>query len=256
MKKLMTGLALTIGVCSSAFAATAPVKPTIVLVHGAFADSSSWNGVTQILRKDGYTVIAAANPLRSLSNDARSVTDLLNSIKNPVVLVGHSYGGPVITEAAKGNSKVKSLVFVAAIAPEKGESVHDVLGKFPGSNLPGNLAPPVELSDGNKDLYIVQDRFHDQVAADVPRAGTDLAASNQRPITAAALNDPATEATWKHIPSWFVYGDKDKAIPPAALAASAERAHSKKTIVVKGASHAVMISNPKIVAQLIEKAAE
>ena len=255
MNKFFPCLALAMAVCSSAFAATAG-KPTIVLIHGAFADSSSWNGVTQILHKDGYDVVAVANPLRGLANDSQSVVDLIHSIKHPVVLVGHSYGGPVITEAAKGNPDVKALVFVSAVAPEKGESVHDILGRFPGSTLPAALAPPVELADGKKDLYIQQDKFHDQIAADVPDAATRLAAIAQRPITTAALSDAATEATWKNLPSWFVYGDADKAIPPKALAFMAERAHSKQTVVVKGASHAVMVSNPQAVASLIEKAAQ
>ncbi|NWC75747.1 alpha/beta hydrolase [Pseudomonas sp. P7759] len=256
MKTFFPGLALALAICSSAFAATSDTKPTIVLIHGAFADSSSWNGVTQILHKDGYDVIAAANPLRGLANDSRSVVELIRTLKHPVVLVGHSYGGPVITEAAKGNSNVKGLVFVSAVAPEKGESVHDIMARFPGSTLPASLEKPVELSDGNKDLYIQQDKFHDQIAADLPEAATRLAAIAQRPITAAALSDAATEATWKTLPSWFVFGDADKAIPPAALAFMAERAHSKQTVVVKGASHAVMISNPQVVADLIEKAAQ
>ncbi len=139
--------------------------------------------MTQILHKDGYDVIAAANPLRGLANDSRSVVELIRTLKHPVVLVGHSYGGPVITEAAKGNSNVKGLVFVSAVAPEKGESVHDIMTRFPGSTLPASLEKPVELSDGNKDLYIQQDKFHDQVAADLPEAATRLAAIAQRPIT-------------------------------------------------------------------------
>ncbi|TFH80788.1 alpha/beta fold hydrolase [Pseudomonas kribbensis] len=254
MNKLFAGLALAAAM-AGATSAMAAEKPTVVLVHGAFADSSSWNGVVRILEKDGYPVIAAANPLRTLKGDAQSVVDVLAGIKSPVVLVGHSYGGPVISEAAYGNTNVKALVYVAALAPEAGETVAGLAGKFPGSTLGPTLAPPVALKDGGKDLYIQQDKFHDQFAADVPNADAKLMAATQRPVTEAALNEAASEPAWKSIPSWFVYGDKDKNIPPQAMAFMAERAHAKKTVVVKGASHVVMVSNPKAVASLIESAA-
>ncbi|WP_367253707.1 alpha/beta fold hydrolase [Pseudomonas sp. stari2] len=254
MNKLFAGLALAAAM-AGATSAMAAEKPTVVLVHGAFADSSSWNGVVKILEKDGYPVIATANPLRTLKGDAQSVADVLAGIKSPVVLVGHSYGGPVISEAAYGNANVKALVYVAALAPEAGETVAGLAGKFPGSTLGPTLAPPVALKDGGKDLYIQQDKFHDQFAADVPNADAKLMAATQRPVTEAALNEAASEPAWKSIPSWFVYGDKDKNIPPQAMAFMAERAHAKKTVVVKGASHVVMVSNPKAVASLIESAA-
>ncbi|MFJ3524269.1 alpha/beta fold hydrolase [Pseudomonas sp. NPDC090203] len=256
MKKILAGLAFAAVVSSSAFASAADVKPTVVLVHGAFADSSSWNGVVKVLQKDGYTVVSAANPLRSVATDAQYVAGIVKSIKTPVVLVGHSYGGPVISEAAKGAANVKGLVYVAAFAPEKGETAAELSGRFPGGTLASALAAPVELADGGKDLYIQQDKFHDQFAADVPDAQARLMAAAQRPVTVAALNEAATDPAWKDIPSWFVYGDKDKNIPPQALAFMAERAHSKQTVVVKGGSHVVMISNPKAVADLIEKASK
>lgn len=255
MNKLFAGLALAAAMASANAALAAPVKPTIVLVHGAFADSSSWNGVVKILEKDGYPVIAAANPLRTLKGDAQSVADVLASIKSPVVLVGHSYGGPVISEAAYGNANVKALVYVAALAPEAGESTAALAGRYPGSTLGPTLAPPVALTGGGNDLYIRQDKFHDQFAADVSNADAKLMAAAQRPVTEAALNEASSEPAWKTIPSWFVYGDKDKNIPPQAQALMAERAHSKQTVVVKGASHVVMVSNPKTVANLIEAAA-
>ncbi|MBC3234287.1 MULTISPECIES: alpha/beta fold hydrolase [Pseudomonas] len=255
MKKLLTGLTLVAAMISAASAFSATVKPTIVLVHGAFADSSSWNGVVGILEKDGYPVIAASNPLRTLKGDAQSVADVLATIKTPIVLVGHSYGGPVISEAAYGNPNVKALVFVAAIAPEAGESTADLAGRFPGNTLGPTLAPPVPLADGGKDLYIQQDKFHDQFAADVSNAEAKLMAATQRPVTVAALNEASSQPAWKTIPSWFVYGDKDKNIPAQAQAYMAERAHAKKVVVVKGASHVVMVSNPKTVASLIESAA-
>ncbi|WP_282382849.1 MULTISPECIES: alpha/beta hydrolase [unclassified Pseudomonas] len=255
MNKVFATLALTAAMFGATAAFAAPVKPTVVLVHGAFADSSSWNGVVKILEKDGYPVIAAANPLRSVKSDAQSVADVLASVKNPVVLVGHSYGGPVISEAAYGNANVKALVYVAAFAPEKGETAAELSGRFPGSTLGPTLSAPVELADGGKDLYIQQDKFHDQFAADVSPADAKLMAATQRPVTVAALNEAATEPAWKTVPSYFVYGDQDKNIPAQALAFMAERAHSKQTVVVKGASHVVMVSNPKAVASLIETAA-
>ncbi|MCV2223841.1 MULTISPECIES: alpha/beta fold hydrolase [Pseudomonas] len=255
MNKVFATLALTAAMFGATAAFAAPVKPTVVLVHGAFADSSSWNGVVKILEKDGYPVIAAANPLRSVKGDAQSVADVLASVKTPVVLVGHSYGGPVISEAAYGNSNVKALVYVAAFAPEKGETAAELSGRFPGSTLGPTLSAPVELADGGKDLYIQQDKFHEQFAADVSLADAKLMAATQRPVTVAALNEAATEPAWKTVPSYFVYGDQDKNIPAQALAFMAERAHSKQTVVVKGASHVVMVSNPKAVASLIETAA-
>lgn len=256
MKKILSGLAFATAFAATGFANAADVKPTVVLVHGAFADSSSWNGVVKILEKDGYPVIAAANPLRGVSSDAQSVASIVKNIKTPVVLVGHSYGGAVISEAAYGNQNVKGLVYVAAFTPETGETAAELSGRFPGGTLASALSAPVELADGGKDLYIQQDKFHDQFAADVPEAEARLMAAGQRPITVAALNEAATDPAWKTIPSWFVYGDKDKNIPPQAMAFMAERAHAKQTVVVKGASHVVMVSNPKVVANLIEKAAQ
>lgn len=241
---------------TQAFIDAATPKPTVVLVHGAFADASSWNGVIKILEKDGYPVVAVANPLRSVMSDAVYVSDILASIKTPVVLVGHSYGGSVISEAANNNNNVKALVYVAAFAPEAGETAAGLSSKFPGSTLDSTLAAPVALSAGGNDLYIQQDKFPDQFAADVPEADARLMAVTQRPITEAALNEASTDPAWKTIPSYFVYGDKDKNIPPQAHAFMADRAHAKETIVVKGASHVVMVSHPKTVAKLIEDAAE
>lgn len=251
--KILTAIAATAAVLTGSMAASQPTKPTILLVHGAFADASSWNGVISILKKDGYDVVAVANPLRGVKNDARYVDDIANGIKQPVVLVGHSYGGSVISEAQASN--VKALVYVAAFAPDVGESAAALSVKFPGSTLGAALAPPVTLADGAKDLYIQQSRFHDQFAADVSAAQAASMAAGQRPITEAALNEAADAAAWKTIPSWFVYGNEDKNIPPQALQFMAERAKSKYTEVVRGGSHVVMTSNPKAVAKVIERAA-
>lgn len=250
-----TAITLALGACLVSSFASAAERPTIVLVHGAFAESSSWKGVVRILQADGYSVVAAANPLRSVKGDAAYVSSIVASIKAPVVLVGHSYGGLVISEAAKGHENVTSLVYVAAFAPDTGETALALSGKFPGSTLGPTLAPPVTLSDGGKDLYIQQDKFPEQFAADVVKKEALVMAATQRPIAEAALNEPAGEPAWKKTPAWFVYGDKDKNIPPQALGFMAERAHSKQTVVVKGASHVVMISHPREVAEIIEKAA-
>jgi pimeloyl-ACP methyl ester carboxylesterase len=236
--------------------ALAADKPTVILVHGAFADSSSWNGVIGRLRKDGYTVVAAANPLRSVKSDAAYVADLVANIKTPVVLVGHSYGGSVISEAAEGHDNVKALVYVSAFSPAAGETAAGLSGKFPGSTLDASLAPPVPLSSGGNDLYVQQAKFPVQFAADVPANEAELMAAEQRPVTAAALNEAETAPAWAHVPSWHIYGDADKNIPPEVLAFMAKRAQSKKTIVVKGASHVVMVSHSQEVATLIEAAAK
>jgi len=254
MKKLLASIAL-VAVAASASAQTNETKPTIVLVHGAFADASSWNGVIRILERDGYGVVAVANPLRSVRGDAAYVGDVLAKIPTPVVLVGHSYGGSVISEAANGRPNVKALVYVAAFAPEAGETAAQLSGKFPGSTLAPTLAPPVPLAGGGNDLYIQQDKFPAQFAADLPQAEARLMAAGQRPITEAALNEPSTNGAWKIIPSWFVYGDADRNIPPSVSAFMAERAHARQTVTIKGASHVVMVSHPDAVAALIEKAA-
>lgn len=255
----MLKLAATVVIATALLSGTAiaqPVKPTIVLVHGAFADSSSWNGVIINLQKDGYKTVAVANPLRSVSNDARLVSDVVGSIEGPVVLVGHSYGGQIISNAANGHDNIRSLVYVAAFAPDSGESASDLAGKFPGGTLGEALAAPVKLTDGGVDLYIDQTKFRDQFAHDVAPEASVLMAVGQRPITEAALTDKSGEPAWKTLPSYFVYGDSDKNIPAKALAFMAERAGSRRTVVVEGASHVVMVSHPKVVTDMIEEAAE
>jgi pimeloyl-ACP methyl ester carboxylesterase len=177
-----------------------------------------------------------------------------NRLKDPSC-VGHSYAGSVIANAANGNDNVKGLVFVAGFAPEAGESAIDLSGRFPGSTLGPALAPSVVLSDGSKDSYIDQSKFQAQFAADVPEAEAVKMAATQRPVTEAALAEPAGQPAWKTVPSWFIYGSLDKNIPAAVHAFMAKRAGAKETIEVKGASHVVMISHPREVAALIEQAA-
>lgn len=255
MKKVIATVVAAGALLGSSLADAANEKPVIVLVHGAFADASSWNGVIDILEADGYAVVAAANPLRSVRGDADYVGEIVGSIAAPVVLVGHSYGGLVISEAANGHPNVRSLVYVAAFAPDAGETGLGLSGKFPGSTLGATLAPPVPLPDGGSDLYIQQDKFPAQFAADVATAQARLMAATQRPIAQAALSEPALEPAWKHLPAWFVYGDGDLNIPPQAQAFMAQRARSRETQVVAGASHVVMVSHPATVAKIIETAA-
>ncbi|MET7304488.1 alpha/beta hydrolase [Embleya sp. NPDC005575] len=231
------------------------MKPTIVLVHGAFAESSSWNGVIEHLLSAGHPVIAAPNPLRSLSGDAAVVSALLSGIDGPVVLVGHSYGGAVASNAAVGHDNVKALVFVAAFAPERGESIFDLSGKFPGSTL-GDTLNEVPLADGSVDLYIRQDEFHQQFTADVPAENAALAAATQRPLNTTALNEASGEPAWKTVPSWFIYPGLDHNIPVEAHRFMAERAGSRRSVELPDASHALPSSEPAAVADIILAAAE
>jgi pimeloyl-ACP methyl ester carboxylesterase len=230
------------------------MKPTIVLVHGAFAESASWNEVTQRLLTDGYPVIAAPNPLRSLSGDAAVVSSILATIDGPVVLIGHSYGGAVMSNAAVGHDHVKALVFVAAFAPEAGESIGELSGKFPGGTL-GDTLKEVPLPDGTVDLYIRQDRYHQQFIADVPAVRAALDAVAQRPLNTTALNEGSGEPAWKTVPSWFVYPELDYNIPLEAHRFMAERAGARERVELPGASHAIPASEPAAVAGVILQAA-
>jgi pimeloyl-ACP methyl ester carboxylesterase len=208
------------------------------------------------LQQDGYRIIAAANPLRSLASDGDYVARLVKSIPGPVVLVGHSYGGEVITVAAVGATNVKALVFVAGLAPETGESAASLGDRFPTGTLGQTLTKPVSQENGAGDVYIDQEKYWAQFAADVPKAAAMQMAATQRPITAEALAEPsAAPASWKTIPSWFIYGSLDKNIPATLHAFMAKRAAAKEAIEIKGSSHVVMVSHPHAVAQMIRRAA-
>ena len=250
---LSTSLAIaTILLSSTAFAAS---KPTVVLVHGAFAESSSWEGVASKLIKEGYPVVAVANPLRGLQFDSEYVATIVKSIQGPIVLVGHSYGGSVITDVPVKGTNVKALVFVAGLAPENGESAASLGKQFPTGTLGEALAPPLVQPDGKHDLYIVPEKFWKQFAADVPEAKAALMSATQRPVTAEALNDPSGDPSWKELPSHFIYGTADKNIPADLHAFMAKRAKAKETVVVRDASHVVMITHPDLVSEMIERAA-
>jgi pimeloyl-ACP methyl ester carboxylesterase len=228
-------------------------QPTIVLVHGAFAESASWNDLIRRLQDQGYTAIAAANPLRSVAGDAESVASIFEAVEGPIVLVGHSYGGSVISSAARDNQDLKALVYVAGFAPEEGENALELSGRFPGSTL-GEALWPVPLSDGSTDLYIRQEEYHQQFAHDVPAEQTALMAATQRPVRDVALNEASGPPAWKSIPSWFVFGELDKNIPAALHRFMAERAGAREIVEIEGASHAVGVSHPEEVADMILRA--
>jgi pimeloyl-ACP methyl ester carboxylesterase len=229
------------------------MKPTIVLVHGAFAESASWDGVIDPLLEAGHPVIAAANPLRDLAADAASVGDLVRSIEGPVVLVAHSYGGAVISNVPADAGQITGLVYVAGFAPDAGESCFQLAGMFPGSTL-GDAVRPVPRSDGTTDLYIIQDRFHDQFCADVPAPQAARMAATQRPATQEALTASSGEPLWRELPSSFVIAEEDRNIPAELQRFMAERAGAQRTIEIPGASHAVAVSQPQATADLILEA--
>ncbi|MFE7811307.1 alpha/beta fold hydrolase [Streptomyces sp. NPDC057433] len=238
-------------------------KPTIVLVHGAWADASCWNEVMRSLQAQGYPVVAASNPLRSLSGDADYLADRLKSIKGPVVLVGHSYGGAVITNAAAGNPNVRSLVYVAGFAPDQGETVLELIARHPGSHLtddPGAPVPTaldaVPLGGGPEetDLYIKPDAFSDVFLSDrLDAARANAMAASQRPANAATSGQPSKGAAWKTIPSWSLVATDDRTIGTENLRFMAERAGS--TTVEVDAPHAVPETNPDDVTDLVLQAA-
>ena len=225
---------------------------TVVLVHGAFAENSSWTAVIERLTQNGVRAYAASNPLRSVSADARYVSDLVRSIDGPVVLVGHAYGGSVITEATAVLSNVEALVYVSAFAPDTGESAAQLTNLHPGSTLDGSVVE-TPLSSGDIDIRIRPEHFRRQFCADVDDSTAITMAATQRAISRRAMNEVLTASTpgWRRIPSWFVYGTADRNIPEPTLAFFAERARSRGTTRVDGASHALAVSQPEAVAQSV-----
>ncbi|MFR9778449.1 alpha/beta fold hydrolase [Micromonospora sp. MS34] len=245
----------------SAAAATGRVvadqPPTVLLVHGVFAGSSSWNGVIPLLQRSGYPVLAAANPLRDLAGDSAYVSSIIDTIPGPVILVGHSYGGAVITNAAREHDNVKALVYVAAFAPDAGESPLALTDKFPGSQLSSALITrPFPLPDGSTgyDGYVDPARFHEVFAADLTRSTAALMAVTQRPGSVGGLAGLSGAPAWKNLPSWYVIPAADQVIPPAAQRYMAQRAGSR-VVEVRDASHVVMLSRPETVLRQIEAAA-
>jgi pimeloyl-ACP methyl ester carboxylesterase len=250
---------------ANAAATTAPagksgskVKPTIVLVHGGYADSSCWNGTLQHLQGEGYTTICGSNPLRGIPTDAPYIGSLLDSIRGPVVLVAHSMGGTVITNAAAGKRNVKALVYIAAFVPDVGETQGDLINKFPGSEvLPVSVPVPYTKADGTTgtDLYLSPDG-QAAFAADISTGAFRLLQATQRPFDADSFIYPTQDAAWRTIPSWGLVAGRDKAIPPACERFMYRRAEFRKVVEVPTSSHVAMISHPQIVADLIKDAAK
>ena len=225
-------------------------QPTIVLVHGAWADASSWNAVATPLQDQGFTVLAPQNLLRGVEPDAAYVASFLaQRTTGPVVLVGHSYGGFVITNAGTGGGDVKALVYVDAFVPEVGETTFDILGPsgsalaVPDPTTVFDLAGYPGAPEGDVEAFLKPDTVHQSFAQDLPEADRRLIAAGQRPITLSANTTPSKNAAWKTLPSWVVVGTEDKVIPPGAQRSMAERAGA--TITEVSASHVSMISQPQ-----------
>src|SRR5262245_48039157 len=232
------------------------MRPTIVLVHGAFAESASWDRVIDPLVAEGHRVIAAANPLRSLAGDAAAVSDVVRTIEGPVVLAAHSYGGAVISNVDADAGEIIGLVYVNGFAPDAGENCFQLAAMFPGSKLGETTVQPVPRSDGTTDLYVARDPFHDIFCQDVPAPEAALMATTQRPATQEALTEPSGDhPLWRVVPSWFLTGEKDHIIPAELQRFMAERAGARRTIEIPGASHAINVSHPEATAQLILEAA-
>src|SRR6201991_173516 len=233
-------------------------RPTVVLVHGAWADASSWAGEVKSLQASGYTVRAIANPVQDLTTDSETVADFLKTVDGPIVLVGHSYGGSVITNAAAGNPNVKALVYVDAAAPDVGETN----GSFSGADSFLKQRPEPELFDqvpypgapaGAMDLYLKEDIFVTNFANDLPKETAQQLWASQRAASTAAFDTPSQAAAWKTIPSWYLISTGDQIITPTSERAMAQRAHSTVT-EFNGGSHPTLISHPDAVTAVIQSA--
>lgn len=231
-------------------------NPTVVLVHGAFADASGYAGIIRELQTRGVEVRAPANPLRSLAFDADAVARYTNSLDGPVILVGHSYGGAVISQAAPAVSNAIALVYLSAFAPDVGESCASVQEPFPPSLLASTSVPTsydAPGAPGGPDLFIKIPDFHRTFCADLPDEVAAPMAVSQRPLSAAALTEKATAAGWKNLPAWFMVSGQDNAIPPDCERFMAKRMNATTEIVDQG-SHAAFVAHPDIAAGLILKA--
>jgi pimeloyl-ACP methyl ester carboxylesterase len=232
-------------------------RPTVVLVHGAWADATGFDAVTRALHDNGFRTIGFANPLRELHSDAGYLAELLKTIEGPIVLAAHSYGGAVISNAATGNDQVKALVYLNGWMPDEGESIEELLGKFEGSLVGAAVRPvPVTGPDGSEgaDLYLDPAMFREAFAADMDAATAQAMAAAQRPFSAAAFAAASGSPAWKTLPCWYLLGTEDKAIPPELQRFMAERANA--TIVEVAASHVSFVSQPDVATQLILQAVE
>lgn len=235
-------------VTAQPLAQTSNPKPAIVLVHGAFADGSSWQRVIPLLERDGYTVTAVQNPLTSLPDDVATTKRVIDAQKGSVVVVGHSYGGTVITGAAAGNPHVKALVYIAAHAPDAGEKTTELNGKYAPPPLSSAL-----VSDAAGFLYVNRAKLHDVFARDLPTAEASVLAATQKPINSVAFDQSVTDVAWKKIPSWYLVAQEDRSINPDLERFMANRIGAKTTEIK--ASHVPFLSHPNEVAELIETAA-
>lgn len=261
---LLIAVAVAASIAAAALASpshsrsTTTLKPTIVLVHGGWADASGWNGEVTRLERLGYPVLAPANPLRDLTSDADYIRSILTTIHGPIVLVGHSYGGAVITNAAVGVPNVKALVYIAGFAPDKGESLLQLVTKFPGTLIGPNssIVRKYPLGDAEEggDIYLTKRGFETAFASDVPTKVADRMWAEQRPFSQAAFASLSGEPAWKTIPSWYLVSTEDHAIPPAAQMFMAKRAHA--TIETVKASHVLMVSHPIKTTNIILEAAK
>ncbi|MEV0902833.1 alpha/beta hydrolase [Actinoplanes sp. NPDC049802] len=243
----------TVSAAAPATAATSKVKPTIVLVHGAFADAAGWSGVLKRLIRAGYPVLAPANPLRGVTSDSAYLASILATIAGPIVLVGHSYGGVVITNAATGNPNVKGLVYVAAFAPDAGDTVVHLQTIFPGTKLTLDALDFRPYSAGHVDGYVKREVFREVFAGDLSRQDADLLWATQRPGDSSTLDTASGAPAWANIPSYYLVARNDNLIPAAAQRHMAARAKARTVEV--SASHVAHISQPRILADLIERAA-
>jgi pimeloyl-ACP methyl ester carboxylesterase len=223
-----------------------PAESTIVLVHGGFVDGSGWEGVYQILKKDGYRVAIVQNPTLSLADDVAATKRIIHAQDGPVILVGHSYGGAVVTEAGT-DPQVVALVYIAAFAPDKGESVSTLIANPP----PGAPVPPI-LPPQEGYLFLDKAKFHASFAADVDEEKAAFMADSQVPWGVGAPSGTISEPAWKTKPSWYLVATDDKMIPPPAQRFMSQRAGS--TVVEEAGSHAIYVSKPAPVAALIEQA--
>lgn len=231
-------------------------SPTVLLVHGAFADAGSWAGVTDILLAEGVSVLGPANPLRSLTSDSAYIASVISQIDGPVLAVGHSYGGAVITNAATGAKNVVGLVYVAAFAPDENETLGEVEGTSRDSALaPALLQRQFPLGDGGEtgtELYVNPESFHQVFAGDLPEAQAAVYGATQRPVAAVAFEEKTGVPAWKNLPSWAVVATGDKAAGADVILSMARRANAE--IHELGGSHVIMISQPQAVADVIMKA--
>lgn len=255
---LASATLLCVLLASQAHATPDDTKPTIVLVHGAWADTSSWDGEVAALQSRGYDVRAIANPLENLTTDAESVADFLRTIDGPIVLVGHSYGGSVITNAAEGNPNVKALVYVDAAAPDVGETT----GSLSGTDSVLTLKPKEQLFDtlpypgapaGAVNIYLKKDIFLQYFGNDLPTEHATQLWATQRPASSSAFDTPSRFAAWRTIPSWYFISTGDQIITPTSEHAMAERAGSHVT-VFDGGSHLTLVSHPDAVTAVIQQA--